>query len=261
MVGGGIQLKSPSEIEAMYRANQVVAEALTAMMDAAKPGVTTAEMDEIGRKILDKHGAKSAFLNYPQSGGGRPFPATVCASPNEVIVHGIPSPDVVLKEGDILSLDFGAVLDGWVGDSAVTIPIGTVSERAKRLVETTQECLDAAIDRMRIGCRLGDLGFAVQSLAEGRGYGVVTEFVGHGIGRRMHEPPPVPNVGRKGGGERLRAGMVFAIEPMINEGTADVDVLPDGWTAVTRDRRLSAHIEHSVAVTEDGPRVLSVRRS
>ncbi len=256
----GIRLKNPAEIEAMYRVNQVVAEALTLMSEAAKPGATTAEMDEIGRKVLEKHGAKSAFLNYPSSAGGKPFPATVCASPNEVIVHGIPSAECVLKPGDILSLDFGAVLDGWVGDSAITIPIGTAGADALSLIETTQACLDAAIACMRNGNRLGDIGHAVQSLAESKGYGVVTEFVGHGVGRRMHEPPPVPNVGRAGSGERLRPGMVFAIEPMINQGTPEVEVLADGWTAVTADRKLSAHIEHSVAITPDGPRVLSARR-
>jgi methionyl aminopeptidase len=253
----GIQLKSPDEIEALYRANQVVAEALRAMAEAAVPGAATALMDEIGRKILEKNRAKSAFLNYPNSGGGRPFPATVCTSLNEEIVHGIPSEKVVLKEGDILSIDFGAILDGWVGDSAVTVAVGGITPEAKQLVETTRDCLYAAIAHVLEGNRVGDVSHAVQELAESRGYGVVTEFVGHGIGRKMHEPPPIPNVGRPGTGERLRVGMTFAIEPMINAGTPKVHTATDGWTARTADRKLSAHFEHSVAVTPKGPRILS----
>ncbi|MCZ7584570.1 MAG: type I methionyl aminopeptidase [Deltaproteobacteria bacterium] len=254
-----IKLKSPDEIEAMYRANQVVAEALMAMADIVKPGLTTAELDEVARKVLEKHGARSAFLNYPHSNGGQAFPATVCTSVNEIIVHGVPSRDTVLKNGDILSMDFGAVVDGWVGDSALTVPVGDVSEDARRLLETGRECLSAAIDQARDGRRLGDLSNAVQRLAESHGFGVVTEFVGHGIGRSMHEPPPIPNVGMPGTGQRIKVGMVLAIEPMINAGTPAVVTEADGWTARTRDRKLSAHFEHSVAVTPEGPRILSAR--
>jgi methionyl aminopeptidase len=254
-----IQLKSPDEIEALYRANQVVAEALLAMAEAAGPGATTALMDEIGRRILEKHRAKSAFLNYPHHAGGRPFPATVCTSVNDVIIHGIPSEKTVLKEGDILSLDFGAILNGWVGDSALTVPIGPVGEEAKRLMDATRESLHAGIEKARDGNRVGDISWAVQELAESRGYGVVTEFIGHGIGRKMHEPPPVPNRGRPNMGERLRIGMVLAIEPMINAGTPGVITASDGWTARTADRKLSAHFEHSVAITPKGPRILSAR--
>lgn len=254
-----LNLKSPDEIEALYRANQVVAEALQAMAEAAKPGATTALMDEIGRKVLEKHGAKSAFLHYPNASKGKPFPATVCTSPNDVIIHGIPSGKTVLMEGDILSLDFGAVLGGWVGDSAVTVPIGEVSEVARRLMSTTRACLMAAIEKAREKNWLHDISWAVQELAESEGYGVVTEFVGHGIGRRMHEYPPVPNIGRPWQGERVRlqAGMVLAIEPMINAGTPRVEIARDGWAARTADRKLSAHFEHSVAITPSGPRILS----
>ncbi|MBZ0272198.1 type I methionyl aminopeptidase [bacterium] len=253
-----IHLKSPDDIEAMYRANRVVAEALRAMYEAVRPGVSTGELDRVARRVLEKHGARSAFLNYPHSAGGPAFPATVCASVNEVIVHGIPSDDTIRKDGDIVSLDFGAILDGWVGDSAITVAVGAASEEAQGLLATTKACLTAAIEQCVEGNRVGDISHAVQVLAEGRGYGVVSEFVGHGIGRRMHEAPPIPNVGRAHTGERLRVGMVFAIEPMINEGSPDVVTENDGWTARTADRKLSAHFEHSVAITPDGPRVLSV---
>lgn len=254
-----LQLKSPEEIEAMYRANQVVAEALWAMAEAAVPGIATARLDEIGRNILEKHGATSAFLGYLNPSGGVPFPATVCASLNEAVVHGIPSEDVVLKNGDILSLDFGAVLDGWYGDSAITLAIGEIDSKAAGLLETTRRCLFAAIEQTRVGKRIGDLSRAIQNMAEKAGFGVVHEFVGHGIGRKMHEPPPIPNLGRAGAGPRLQVGMVLAIEPMINMGSPDVKVRKDGWTAVTADNKLSAHFEHSVAVTSQGPRILSVR--
>ncbi len=254
-----IQLKSPAEIEKLHRANQVVAEALQCMAEAAAPGASTALMDEIGRRIIEKHKAKSAFLGYPGAGDGPAFPSVVCASVNDVVVHGIPSKDVVLKDGDILSLDFGVFLDGWCGDSALTVAVGQVAPEAKVLMETTRQCLEAAIDQSRLGKRVGDIGYAVQTLAESRGFGVVHEFVGHGIGRRMHEPPSIPNLGRPGTGERLREGMTFAIEPMINMGTGDIKVDSDGWTARTADGRLSAHFEHSIAVTADGPKVLSHR--
>lgn len=257
VMAGGIQLKSSEEIEAMYRANQVVAECLQRIGEAVKPGVTTADLDAIGHEVLKKHGAKSAFLGYPNPSGGKAFPATVCTSVNDEIVHGIPSRATVLKDGDIVSCDFGVILDGWVGDSAVTFPVGEVSENAKRLLDVTRRSLAAAIEQVRVGNRLGDVSHAVQEVAEAEGFGVVTDFVGHGVGRKMHEPPQVPNVGRPGTGVRLQAGMVLAIEPMINEGTPDVRTLADGWTAVTFDHKLSAHFEHSVAVTSEGPRVLS----
>jgi len=252
-----IQLKSPDEIESMYRVNQVVAEALQAMVEIVRPGVTTAQLDEVARKVLEKNKAQSAFLNYPHPNGGRPFPATVCTSPNDMIVHGIPSENVVLKEGDILSMDFGAILDGWAGDSAVTVPVGNVSRESRDLMDATRQSLYAGIDKARDGNRLGDISHAVQELAESRGYGVVRDFVGHGIGRKMHEPPPIPNVGQEGKGIRIKAGMTFAIEPMINMGSPDIRTGPDGWGALTKDHKLSAHFEHSIAVTPDGPRILS----
>jgi methionyl aminopeptidase len=252
-----IQLKSPAEIEKLYRADQVVAEALASMAEAAAPGVSTALLDEIARKIIEKRKAKSAFLGYPNPSGGAAFPATVCASVNDVVVHGIPSADMVLKSGDILSLDFGVILDGWCGDAALTVAIGDIRPEAKRLMDTTRECLEAAIEQSRLGKRVGDIGHAVQALAESRGYGVVHEFVGHGIGKKMHEPPAIPNLGTPGTGERIRVGMTFAIEPMINMVSPDVKVDADGWTARTADGEFSAHFEHSIAVTPDGPRVLS----
>jgi methionyl aminopeptidase len=214
--------------------------------------MSTWELNEIAARRLRQLKGDSAFLGY------RGYPAVLCTSVNDVVVHGIPRKDVVLKDGDILSIDFGAFKDGWCGDSARTIPIGTVSPAARKLVTATREALDAAIAQCVPGKRLGDLGFAVQSVVEPRGFSVVRQFVGHGIGRQMHEAPHVPNYGEPGRGHRLSVGMVLAIEPMINAGDADVEIdEDDGWTAVTKDGSLSAHFEHSVAITENGPFVLS----
>jgi methionyl aminopeptidase len=246
-----IQLKSPAEIAKLREANLVVADVLDQLEAAAKPGMTTWELNEIADRRLKQLKAESAFLGY------HGYPAVLCTSVNEVVVHGIPRKDVVLKEGDLLSIDFGAFKDGWCGDSARTIPMGKVSAKAQALMVATKESLEKAIAQCVPGNRLGDIGWAVQSHVEPKGFSVVRQFVGHGIGRAMHEEPHVPNYGDAGKGRRLSAGLVVAIEPMINAGTPEVLVKDDGWTAVTKDGSLSAHFEHSVAITDDGPIVLS----
>jgi methionyl aminopeptidase len=247
----GIQLKNRSQISKMREANLVVADVLDTLEAAAKPGMTTWELNEIAERRLKQLKAESAFLGYHD------YPAVLCTSVNEVVVHGIPRKDVVLKEGDLLSIDFGAFKDGWCGDAARTLPMGTISPEAQALVDATRNSLERAIAECVPGKRLGDIGHAIQSYVEPLGYSVVRQFVGHGIGRRMHEEPNVPNFGVKGRGLRLSEGLVVAIEPMINAGGAEVFTEEDGWTAVTKDGSLSAHFEHSVAITENGPVVLS----
>lgn len=247
----GIQLKNRSQISKMREANLVVADVLDTLEAAAKPGMTTWELNEIAERRLKQLKAESAFLGYHD------YPAVLCTSVNEVVVHGIPRKDVVLKEGDLLSIDFGAFKDGWCGDAARTLPMGTISPEAQALVDATRNSLERAIAECVPGRRLGDIGHAIQSYVEPLGYSVVRQFVGHGIGRRMHEEPNVPNFGVKGRGLRLSEGLVVAIEPMINAGGAEVFTEEDGWTAVTKDGSLSAHFEHSVAITENGPVVLS----
>ena len=248
-----VQLKSNEELEIMRRANIVVAEVHALLREAASPGVTTAELDRIARRHLDKRGAKSAFLGY------HGFPAVLCTSVNEKVVHGIPSDKEPLRDGDICSIDFGAIVDGYVGDAAQTLAIGKVSERAAKLLEVTRGALGAAIEQCRPGRRLRDVCGAVEEHVTPHGFGVVRDFVGHGIGRKMHEDPQVPNyrVGGRLGALRLEPGLVIAIEPMINEGTFETKTLDDGWTVVTADGKLSAHFEHSVAITRNGPWVLS----
>jgi methionyl aminopeptidase len=246
-----IQLKSATEIAKLREANLVVADVLDALEAAAKPGMSTWELNEIADRRLKQLKADSAFLGY------HGYPAVLCTSINEVVVHGIPRRDVVLKDGDILSIDFGAFKDGWCGDSARTIPIGKITARAEALMNATRESLDRAIAQCVPGNRLGDIGAAVQTFVEPKGYSVVRQFVGHGIGRAMHEEPHVPNYGDAGKGRRLSAGLVVAIEPMVNAGGPEVLVKEDGWTAVTKDGSLSAHFEHSVAITDEGPIVLS----
>ncbi|HOX45153.1 MAG TPA: type I methionyl aminopeptidase [Myxococcota bacterium] len=251
-----VYLKSAAEIEVMRQANQIVARTLAEVRQAAKPGVTTLELDELAEEGIRKAGAKPAFKGY-QGSGPYPFPATLCTSLNEEVVHGIPSNQRKLKAGDILSVDCGVLYDRFYGDSAVTIPIGTVSPVAERLMQVTQEALELAIQQARPGNRLSDIGAAIQRHVEGAGFSVVRDFVGHGIGRALHEEPQVPHYRSAGHNERLRPGLVIAIEPMINEGTWQVEAAADGWTQVTRDRKLSAHFEHSVAIGGDGPIVLS----
>ena len=247
----GIQLKNGSQIAKLREANLVVADVLDVLEAAARPGMSTWELNEIAARRLKQLKAESAFLGYHD------YPAVLCTSVNEVVVHGIPRKDVVLKEGDLLSIDFGAFKDGWCGDSARTLPMGKISAAAQALVNATRDSLERAIEQCVPGNRLGDIGHAVQSHVEPLGYSVVRQFVGHGIGRRMHEEPHVPNFGVKGRGLRLSEGLVVAIEPMINAGGAEVVTEEDGWTAVTKDGSLSAHFEHSVAITENGPLVLS----
>ncbi len=246
-----IYLKTADEIAKLRAVNLVVCQVLDAVEAAARPGVSTWELNQVAEQKMKELGAVSAFLGY------HGYPAVLCTSVNEVVVHGIPRRDVVLKEGDILGIDFGCFLDGFCGDSARTLAIGAVSAEARALMEATREALERGIAQCLPGNRLQDIGWAVQSHVEPLGYSVVRTFVGHGIGKAMHEDPPVPNYGSPGRGLRLKPGLVLAIEPMVNAGSAEVEVLADQWTAVTKDRRLSAHFEHSVAITEDGPAVLS----
>ena len=246
--------KSKQQVAHMRRAGRVVAEMHEACVRAAVPGATTADLDRVAREVLERRGARSNFLGY------HGFPAVVCTSPNEVIVHGIPSDDVVLADGDILSIDCGAIIEGWHADAAVTVPIGDVDDESKRLIEVTRRSLEAAIDQVVDGHRLGDVGAAVEGIAERAGFTVVREYVGHGIGTAMHEDPQVPNYGPAGKGMKLKEGLVLAIEPMVNAGTAETEVLDDGWTVVTADGRRSAHFEHTIAVTEHGPEVLTLPR-
>ena len=244
-------LKSKAEIAKMRRAGRVVAEMLDECEKAARPGITTADLDQVARGVLARRNAKSNFLNY------HGFPAVICTSPNNVIVHGIPGA-YVLQDADILSIDCGAIIDGYHGDAARTIPIGSVSGEAERLIKTTRESLLAGIEFVRKGARISDIGHAVQTVAEGEGFAVVREYVGHGIGTAMHEEPQVPNYGPPGKGIKLKVGHVLAVEPMVNAGTARTKLFEDGWTVLTADGRLSAHFEHTIAVTDDGPEVLTV---
>lgn len=247
----GVIKKSPAEIEAMREAGRVSAKVLREVGRMVKPGITTLELDEFAEALIRLEGGIPAFKGY----GG--FPGSICASINEQIVHGIPSSKVVLKEGDIISIDTGAIVDGWVGDNAWTYAVGAISPEKKRLLEVTEKCMWAGIEAARPGNRLGDIGHAVQSIAEAAGYGVVREYVGHGIGRDMHEDPNVPNYGMRHTGLRLETGMVLAIEPMINVGTHKTRTMSDGWLVCTRDGKPSAHFEKTVAITDDGPVVLT----
>lgn len=250
-----IPIKSRRDIEAMREAACHTAEILLELRERAVPGVTTAELDRHAAKAIERHGVKSSFIGYAP-GGAPPYPAVVCLSVNEEIVHGIPG-SRELVEGDILSLDFGVHTRGFHGDSAVTIPIGEVPKETEDLIESTRESLYLGVEQMVPGNRLSDIGHAVQKHAEGRGYAVVRQFVGHGIGHAMHEMPQIPNYGRPGRGPRLLPGMVFAIEPMVNMGSEGVKMLDDEWTAVTADGALSAHFEHTVLITDNGPEVLT----
>jgi methionyl aminopeptidase len=250
-----IPIRSRREIEAMREAGRHVAEILLILKELAKPGTKTSEFDRIAKEEIEKRGLTSSFIGY-SPGGLPPYPSTICVSINEEIVHGIPG-SRKLKKGDILSLDFGIICNGFHGDSALTIPIGAVDNEARDLLSTTSECLELGIEQMHSGKRLSDIGHAVQQRAESAGYGVVRQFVGHGIGRVMHELPQIPNYGRPGRGPRLLPGMVFAIEPMVNVGSEGVRVLEDGWTAVTADGELSAHFEHTVLITDGDPEVLT----
>ena len=247
-----IVCRSKAEIDKLRRVNQLVAQVLAELREMAVPGASTAEIDEVAEARVREAGAEPAFKGY------HGYPATVCVSANEQVVHGIPSKRP-LVQGDILSIDMGAKLDGFFGDCAVTVPVGTVSPQASELLRVTEEALFHGIDAVKPGARVSDIGAAVQQHVEAHGFSVVREFVGHGIGTSLHEEPQIANYGPAGRGPRLAEGMVLAIEPMVNAGKPAVKVLADGWTAVTKDGSLSAHFEHTVAVTKDGPLVLTMR--
>ncbi|HBJ75742.1 MAG TPA: type I methionyl aminopeptidase [Syntrophaceae bacterium] len=243
-------LKQPDEIDKARVSNRIVAEALSVLREKVRPGVTTRELDKIAEGVAGKRGAKPAFKGY------RGYPYSLCTSVNEEVVHGMPS-NRVLVEGDIIGLDFGVYYQGLYGDAAITLPVGRVSEQAARLMQVTQQSLYSAIDQACDGNRLGDISAAVQETAEAAGYSIVRDFVGHGIGKSMHEEPQIPNFGKKGRGIELKKGMILAIEPMVNAGKYRVRILSDGWTVITEDGSLSAHFEHSVAITDNGPEILS----
>lgn len=246
-----IVYKSKAEIEKIRASSRLVAETLQRLSEAIQPGRTTIELDRLAESCVTKHGAVSAFKGY------RGFPASVCVSINEEVVHGIPSSSRRLEEGDIVSLDFGVLKDGYYGDGALTVPVGEVSDEAQRLLRIARESLYIGIAQAKEGAHLGDISHAIQQHAEGAGYFVVRAFVGHGIGAHLHEAPQVPNFGPPGQGPTLRPGMVLAIEPMVNAGTHDVRTLDDQWTVVTADRSLSAHFEHTVAITNNGTEILT----
>jgi methionyl aminopeptidase len=244
--------RNAGELAKMRKAGRVVAEIHEATRAVIRPGVSTAEIDRAAREVLDRRGAGSNFLNY------HGFPAVVCTSPNSMIVHGIPSETVILEEGDIISIDCGAIIEGYHGDAAYTVGVGTVTPEAARLMEVTEASLQAGIDQLHPGNRLHEVGRAVQQVAERAGFSVVREYVGHAIGTAMHEEPQVPNYWPGTPGPTLRSGMVFAIEPMVNAGGPATVLLDDGWSVVTADGRLSAHFEHTIAVTDEGPEVFTV---
>jgi methionyl aminopeptidase len=243
--------KAPEQIAKMRKAGKVVAEMHDCIRAAIRPGVTTAQLDAIGREVLERRNAKSNFLGY------HGYPAVICASPNDMIVHGIPG-GYTLQEGDIISIDCGAIVDGWHGDAAFTAPVGEVSKLAKKLIKVTEASLYAGIDQMVDGNRIGDIGHAVQRVAEDAGFSVVREYVGHAIGTAMHEEPQVPNYGPRNKGPKLKTGNVFAVEPMVNVGSPATELLDDDWSVVTADGSLSAHWEHTIAILDDGPEILTL---
>ncbi|MEV5354567.1 type I methionyl aminopeptidase [Streptomyces sp. NPDC052693] len=254
-----VELKTDTSIDAMYEAGQVVARALTAAQKAAGVGVSLLELDEVAHDVLREAGATSPFLGYRPSFAPTPFPAVLCVSVNDAIVHGIPT-RYRLRDGDLVSIDFGAELGGWVGDSALSFVVGTPREADLRLIETAERAFAAGIEAAVVGNRIGDIAHAIGTVCRSAGYGIPDGFGGHGIGRRMHEDPGVPNEGRPGRGMRLRHGMVLAIEPMVVAGgTDDYHAAPDGWTLKTNDGSRAAHAEHTVAITDAGPRILTAR--
>jgi len=246
-----VEIKTKDEIAVMRDAGRIVSEILDELEKAVAPGVTTWELDQLAEGLIHKKGAKPAFKGYLG------FPCSLCASINYEVVHGIPSKKRKLAPGDLMKLDFGVVYRGYYGDAARTVPVGEVSAEARTLIETTRQSLSNAISAVINGNRIGDIGYAVQSFVETKGFAVVRDFVGHGIGKKLHEQPQVPNFGEPGTGMKLRPGMVLAIEPMVNLGTHQVEILDDDWTAVTLDRKLSAHFEHTVVLTENGPEILT----
>jgi methionyl aminopeptidase len=245
--------RSKDDLAKMRKAGRVVAEMHARIREAIRPGVTTAELDRIGRDVIERRGARSNFLGYSHP----PFPGVICASPNHVIVHGIPGP-YRLEEGDLISIDCGAIVEGWHGDAAFTAGVGEIDPEARRLIEVTEASLDAGIRAMQPGGRLSDIGAAVQRVAEAAGFSVVREYTGHGIGLAMHEAPDVPNWGEPGHGRKLAPGQTYAVEPMVCQGSPDTALLEDHWTVVTADRSLAAHTEHTIAITDDGPEILTL---
>jgi methionyl aminopeptidase len=248
--------KSNRELTFMRQAGRIVAEVLQVLAENTQPGVTTKDLDRIAEREIRARGGIPSFKNYTPRGTGLVYPASLCVSINNEIVHGIPGKRVI-KEGDLVSLDLGAIYEGFHGDSALTVSVGAVSPEHRRLIEVARDSLEAGIEQVQVGNRLGDVGAAIQQHAEKHGYSVVRDYVGHGIGRSLHEDPNVPNYGIPGEGRRLEVGLVLAIEPMVNIGTHETKVMPDKWTVVTDDGRLSAHFEHTVAVTENGPEVFT----
>ena len=242
--------KSKKEIEKMRASGKLVGQVLAHLRTLVEPGISTIEIDQVAEKMIRDAGAIPTFKGY------NGFPFSICASVNEQVVHGFPS-GYKLKEGDIFSIDCGATLEGFVGDTATTVPVGSVDENRLKLIKVTEQCLELAIEQCRPGNHLGDIGWAVQQHAEANGYSVVRDYVGHGIGRRMHEDPQIPNYGKPGQGPKIKSGYVFAVEPMVNKGTHFTKVLSDGWTVVTMDGQPSAHVEHTIAITDDGPEVLT----
>jgi methionyl aminopeptidase len=250
---GGITIKSPQEMDSMRRAGKIVGATLSVLQQAVRPGMKTRDLDAIAEREIRRLGGKPAFKGY------RGFPATLCASINEEIVHGIPG-DRVINEGDLIKLDLGAVMDGFIGDAAITLAVGDTSEEARKLIETTRLSLNEGIKTAKSGARVGDIGAAIQGFAESKGYGVVREYVGHGVGRFLHEEPQIPNYGPPGRGPLLRPGMTIAIEPMLNLGGWRTRLLDDQWTVVTADGSLSAHFEHTIAITDEEPEILTAQR-
>jgi len=251
-----IIIKSQREIECLRRSNRIVAHVFRKIKEMVRPGITTVELDGEAERLIRARGGIPAFKGYRPMGYRSEFPASMCISVNEQVVHGIPGPRK-LKEGDIVSLDVGVLLDGYYGDAAITLPVGDVSKEAKRLIEVTERALYVGIEQAKVGNRLSDISHAIEAYTEGRGFSVVRDFVGHGIGKSLHEDPQVPNFGPPHQGPRLKEGMVFALEPMINAGTWQVTRLEDEWTVVTADGKLSAHFEHSIALTDSDPEILS----
>ena len=251
-----IFLKTEDEIELMRKANQLVGSTLAELGKHIRPGVTTLQLDKIAEEFILDHGAIPTFKNFPNP-YGEPFPASICTSVNDVVVHGVPSDEVVLKDGDIISIDCGTLLDGFNGDSAYTFCVGEVSPEVKQLLKTTKESLYIGIEQAVAGKHIGDIGAAVQQHCETQGYGIVRELTGHGIGREMHEPPQIPNYGRRGNGVMLKAGMCIAIEPMVTLGDRQIWMLPDKWSIVTRDRKPAAHFEHTIAISRGKAEILS----
>jgi methionyl aminopeptidase len=252
-----IIIKSKREIDCLRRSNQIVAAVFREIKKMVRPGITTRELDREAERLIRAHGGIPAFKGYKPPGYRSDFPASMCISVNEELVHGIPGPRK-LREGDIVSLDVGVLLDGYYGDAAVTLPVGNVSEEAKRLMEVAERALYLGIEKAKAGNRLSDISHCIQAYTEGNGFSVVRDFVGHGIGKSLHENPQIPNFGPPHQGPRLRQGMIFALEPMINAGTWRVTRLDDEWTVVTADGKLSAHFEHSIALTDGDPEILSM---